>query len=192
MLNLILFGAPGAGKGTQAVRLRDRYGLKHLSTGEMLRNAIAAGTPLGLEAKKYMETGGLVPDEMVIGIIADVLHQCAGCKGFIFDGFPRTVAQAERLDALLKAVHEQVDAVLMLDVPKDELIRRLKNRANIEGRADDQNESIVANRISVYETSTLPLARYYLRRGKFQRIKGALSVEETYEQLTKRVDALLG
>ena len=85
MLNLILFGAPGAGKGTQAVRLRDRYGLKHLSTGEMLRNAMAAGTPLGLEAKKYMETGGLVPDEMVIGIIADVLHQCAGCNGFIFD-----------------------------------------------------------------------------------------------------------
>lgn len=191
MLNIILFGAPGAGKGTQAARLVERYGLCHLSTGDMLRSAISRGTPLGVEAKTYMDKGNLVPDAMVVGIIGQVVAEAGADTSFMFDGFPRTVAQAEALGEMLKKNGRQIDAMLVLEVPEEELVRRLLARAAIEGRADDKDEGVVRNRISVFHQQTQPVAAYYGKQGKLYSIDGTGSVDEIAQRVAKVLDGLV-
>ncbi len=190
MLNLILFGAPGAGKGTQAARLVERYGLLHCSTGEFLRRAIAEKTPQGLIAKSYIDRGELVPDAMVIAMIDQVVEENRDAKGFIFDGFPRTVEQAQELAELLQKRGLQIDAMLMLDVPEEELIARLDKRAALEGRDDDKNTSVIRNRIAVYGKRTAPVADYYETHGKLHRINGVGDVEDLADRLAAVIDNL--
>ena len=190
MLNLILFGPPGAGKGTQAEFLIDKFSLIHLSTGDLLRGEINEGTTLGKEAKAFMDKGELVPDEVVIGMIKSKLVANKNAEGFIFDGFPRTVDQAKALDDLLNENGTPVSGMLSLEVEKQELINRLLSRGKDSGRADDQNQSIIENRINVYNEKTLPLIEYYKNQGKHYGIKGMGSVEEIAERLIKTVEKL--
>ena len=172
MLNLVLFGPPGAGKGTQAKFLEQRYQLRQLSTGDMLRSAIAKQTPLGVEAKAYMDRGELVPDEKVVGVISECLDEYRDAKGFIFDGFPRTTAQAVQLDRMLAERGERIEGMLLLDVPNDELLKRLMLRGRESGRADDQDESIILNRFKVYEDQPKPEDEFYAAQGKIWMIEG--------------------
>jgi adenylate kinase len=190
MLNIVLFGPPGAGKGTQAEYLIKSYGLIHLSTGDILRQEISEGTDLGLKAQEFMNRGELVPDEIVIGMIKHILDQNADAKGFIFDGFPRTVHQAIALDELLEKNKKPISGMLCLEVEKEELISRLLNRGKISGRADDQNQKIIENRIKVYREKTLPLIEYYTPQGKHYIIDGMGSIEEIAGRLKKVVDKL--
>ncbi len=190
MLNLILFGPPGAGKGTQAEFLIDCFELIHLSTGDLLRGEIAEGTPLGIEAKKNMDKGELVPDEVVIGMIKNKLDANKAAKGFIFDGFPRTVAQAEALDKLLIENETPVSGMLCLEVDKQELISRLLNRGKTSGRSDDQNESIIENRIQVYHEKTSPLKDYFAGQNKHFSIDGMGTVEQIAGRLQTTVNSL--
>lgn len=183
MLNIVLFGPPGAGKGTQSQLLLNHYKLIHLSTGDLLRAEIGAGTQLGLEAKKLMDQGLLVPDEVVIGMIESKLKSNSEAEGFIFDGFPRTVAQAEALDQLLAQHNTNIKMMLALEVSEDELVKRLLNRGKDSGRTDDQDESIIRNRIEEYNRKTAPLADFYSQASKFKKIKGIGSVEEIFESL---------
>ena len=178
MLNLVLFGPPGAGKGTQAEFLIKSFGLDHLSTGDLLRSEFAAGTKLGLEAKSYMEKGELVPDSVVIGMIKSKLENNTETKGFIFDGFPRTVDQAKALDVLMNENGTPISAMLSLEVEKQELINRLLNRGKDSGRADDQDQSIIENRINVYNEKTMPLIEYYKPQGKHFGVAGMGSIED--------------
>ncbi|RIH64133.1 adenylate kinase [Mariniphaga sediminis] len=178
MLNLVLFGPPGAGKGTQAEFLINSFGLIHLSTGDLLRSEIAAGTELGLKAKANMDKGELVPDEVVIGMIKSKLDANQNAKGFIFDGFPRTVDQAKALDNLLNENKTPVSGMLSLEVEKQELIDRLLERGKISGRADDQDQSVIENRINVYNKKTLPLIEYYKKQGKHFGINGMGSISD--------------
>lgn len=191
MFNLILFGPPGSGKGTQSENIIQRYGLIHLSTGDLLRSEINNQTPLGLEAKKFMDQGLLVPDEVVIGMISSKLDANPGAKGFIFDGFPRTVAQAVALDKLLSLKKTAISLVLALEVPEDELIRRLLNRGALSGRSDDANESVIKARILEYHNKTTPVADHYAKFGKFKKIKGDGSIQETFDLLCKEIDGRL-
>ena len=172
MLNLILFGPPGAGKGTQAEFLMHSYQLIHLSTGDLLRSEIAGQTRLGLEAKAYMEKGELVPDAVVIGMIRSKLESDKSVNGFIFDGFPRTVEQAKALDDLLNENQTPVCGMLSLEVERQELINRLLGRGLVSGRPDDQDQSVIENRINVYNEKTAPLIAYYQARGKHFGING--------------------
>ena len=190
MLNLVLFGPPGAGKGTQSNLLIDKYNLVHLSTGDILRGEIAEGTALGLEAKTLMDRGDLVPDEVVIGMISSKLDNNPDANGFIFDGFPRTTAQAESLDNLLKGKETTISAMLSLKVEDEELIRRLLERGKNSGRADDQNKEIIANRINEYNNKTAPLKEYYSNQNKLTEIKGIGSVEEIASKLNAVIDTL--
>ena len=190
MLNLVLFGPPGAGKGTQAEFLIKSFGLIHLSTGDLLRSEIAAGTKLGLEAKNYMEKGELVPDSVVIGMIKSKLENNKEAKGFIFDGFPRTVDQAKALDELLNANETPISAMLSLEVEKEELVKRLLNRGKDSGRADDQDQSVIENRINVYNEKTLPLIQYYKPQGKHFGIAGMGTIDEIAGRLKEVVEKL--
>ena len=190
MLNLVLFGPPGAGKGTQSNLLIDKYNLIHLSTGDILRGEIAAGTTLGLEAKTLMDRGDLVPDEVVIGMISSKLDNNPNANGFIFDGFPRTAAQAEALDNLLEDKGTSISAMLSLKVEDEELIRRLLSRGESSGRSDDQDESIIANRINEYNTKTAPLKEYYSAQNKLSEIEGDGTVEDIAEKLNDVIDTL--
>jgi adenylate kinase len=187
MLNLVLFGPPGSGKGTQSAKLIEQYRLVHLSTGDILRGEIAAKTPLGLEAKKKMDKGELVTDEIVIGMISNKLDQNTGCKGFIFDGFPRTTAQAEALETLLKGKGTDISVMLALEVEKQELIDRLLNRGKDSGRADDQDLAVIENRISVYNRETAIVMNYYKARNKFQSIHGMGSIDEIFTRLCEAI-----
>ena len=190
MLNLVLFGPPGAGKGTQSNLLIEKYSLIHLSTGDILRGEIAAGTVLGLEAKILMDRGDLVPDEVVIGMISSKLDNNPSANGFIFDGFPRTSAQAEALDNLLEEKRTSISAMISLKVEDEELIKRLLSRGKDSGRADDQDESIIANRINEYNNKTAPLKEYYSAQNKLSEIEGAGTVKDIAEKLNDVIDTL--
>jgi adenylate kinase len=192
MLNLILFGPPGSGKGTQSQLVIERYGLIHISTGELLRNEISAATPLGLEAREFIHKGQLVPDEVVIGMLGSVLESHPDTKGYIFDGFPRTGAQADALDRLLALRNTSITQVLALDVPEDELVRRLLERGKTSGRKDDANEGVIRARIVEYHKKTAPVADHYARVAKFKKVKGDGSIEETFELLCRKIDPLVG
>jgi adenylate kinase len=188
MFNLILFGPPGSGKGTQSELLIAKYGLKHLSTGDLLRSEITAQTPLGMEAKKIMDKGQLVPDEVVIGMISSALDNNPNAKGFLFDGFPRTVAQAEALDKLLKLKDTQINAMISLLVSEEELVKRLLNRGLTSGRSDDTNEEIIRARIVEYRNKTSVVADYYKQFDKLAEIKGEGSIDEIFEALQNEIE----
>ena len=183
MLNLVLFGPPGAGKGTQSQNLIEKYGLIHLSTGDLLRGEISQGTQLGLEAKKLMDEGMLVPDAVVIGMISNKLDANKDAKGFIFDGFPRTVAQAEALDNLLKSKESAISGMIALEVNDDELLRRLLLRGKDSGRPDDANAEVIRKRIKEYNDKTAPVADFYKAQHKFESINGFGSVEEIFNAI---------
>lgn len=190
MLNLILFGPPGAGKGTQAEYLIKNYQLLHISTGDLLRSEMNAGSELGLEARKYMEKGELVPDAVVIGIIKAKVRSAKNVRGFIFDGFPRTVEQAVALDEVLENNGTPVSGMLSLEVAREELIKRLLNRGRESGRADDQDQSVIENRISVYNQKTAPLIEYYRNQNKHYGINGVGSIGDIACRLKETVDKL--
>lgn len=189
MLNIVLFGPPGSGKGTQSAKIIDRYGLTHFSTGDMLRAELAAETGLGLKAKTIMEKGELVPDEIIIGMIRNKISGEAGSKGFIFDGFPRTVAQAEALDTLLEELGMRIDVMLGLEVEREELIDRLLKRGECQGRADD-NLATIENRIKVYQDQTSPVMGFYDARGKYSGINGKGSIDDIFGRLAGIIDRL--
>lgn len=188
MLNIVLFGPPGAGKGTQAKKLIDSYHLIHLSTGDLLRAEIANFTSLGLQAKSIMDRGDLVSDEIVIGMIENKLNHNPDAKGFIFDGFPRTTAQAQALDDLLERKNSSINMMIALEVDNVELTRRLLVRGHESGRADDQNEDIIKNRIAEYNNKTAPLKNYYSNKGKFHSVYGIGTVEQIFELLCATID----
>ena len=183
MLNIVLFGPPGSGKGTQSEKIIDRYGLTHFSTGDMLRAELAAETELGLLARSIMEKGELVSDEIIIGMIRNRIQARQDAKGFIFDGFPRTVAQAEALDRLLEELGMGITVMLGLEVDRQELIDRLLKRGQEQGRSDDNLETI-ENRIRVYEDQTSPVMGYYRGQGKYRGVDGVGSIEDIFGRLT--------
>lgn len=188
MLNIVLFGPPGAGKGTQAEKIIEKYQLVHLSTGDILRAELAAQTVLGQEAKKYMEKGELVPDKVVIDMIGLKIDRHQDTNGFIFDGFPRTTAQAEALDILLGEKGTPISVMLSLEVEKYELIKRLLGRGKVSGRSDDQDISVIENRIRVYNDETAPVKGFYEKQGKYQAVDGMGTIEEIFERLCKVID----
>ena len=184
MLNLVLFGAPGSGKGTQSAKLIDKYGLHHISTGEVLRDHIKRETELGKIAQQYIAEGQLIPDDLMISILDDVLEKEAkGKKGVIFDGFPRTIPQAEALKELLKKHGSDLHAVVGLEVADDELIERMLNRGKETGRADD-NPDTIKKRLAVYHNQTSPLSDYYKKEGKYLQINGSGSVDRIFNDIT--------
>jgi adenylate kinase len=188
MFNLILFGPPGSGKGTQSDRLVEKYGLIHLSTGNLLREEISNKTPLGIEAKKFIDHGQLVPDEVVIAMVDSFFNRHKDANGFLFDGFPRTVAQAQALDKLLTLKKTDIAVVLALDVTEAELIGRLLNRGKTSGRSDDTDEIVIKKRFAVYTNETSPVADYYKRTRKFKAIQGEGSVDEINAALRQAID----
>lgn len=188
MFNLILFGPPGSGKGTQSERLIARYGLKHLSTGDLLRSEIANQTTLGLEAKGFMDRGELVPDAVVIGMIRSALDNNPEAKGFLFDGFPRTQAQSVALDELLEQRGEAINVVLALEVTEEELVKRLLNRGLTSGRTDDVNETIIRARIAEYHKKTSAVADHYRQFGKVVEVKGEGSVDDIFDALSAEIE----
>lgn len=188
MFNLILFGPPGSGKGTQSERLISKYGLKHLSTGDLLRSEIAGQTPLGLAAKSYMDKGQLVPDEVVIEMISSALDNNPEAYGFLFDGFPRTTAQAEALDKLLIQKGTSIAVVLALQVANEELVKRLINRGLTSGRPDDSKEEVILARLGEYEKKTAAVADHYKKYDKVVYIKGEGHIDEIFESLSKEID----
>ena len=191
MFNIILFGPPGSGKGTQSEKIIAAYGLIHLSTGDILRREISAGTPLGLEAKSLMDKGILVPDEVVVGMISSALDNNPGAKGFLFDGFPRTEAQSIALDKLLAEKNTAIGVVLALDVSRDELLKRLLKRGLTSGRSDDNNETIISNRIVEYQTKTTVVANYYSKFDKVVQVKGEGTVDDIFNTLSSEIDKRL-
>ncbi|MBP1638537.1 MAG: adenylate kinase [Bacteroidetes bacterium] len=188
MLNIIIFGAPGSGKGTQSERITEKYNLLHISTGDMLRAEIAAKTELGELANSYISKGQLLPDQVIIDMLAKKLTDtAAGRKGVIFDGFPRTVAQAEALDVLLKKNNQDVSIMLELDVEKEELITRLLKRGQETGRSDD-NLEVIQNRLEVYHSQTTPVMDYYKAAGKYTHIKGTGTIDEIFGRISTALD----
>lgn len=189
MFNLILFGPPGSGKGTQSEKIVEKFGLIHLSTGNLLRQEIAEKTPLGTEAKNFMDKGQLVPDEVVIGMIDSCLEKHANAKGFLFDGFPRTVAQAEALDKLLALKKTSICKVIALEVDEEELARRLAKRGETSGRSDDIDEEVIRQRFAVYKRDTEPVAAYYKEHGKFESVKGVGTIDEIFQALSNCIES---
>lgn len=189
MFNIILFGPPGSGKGTQSEKLIDKYGLIHLSTGNILREEISNKTSLGMEAKKFMDNGQLVPDSVVIGMIRSAIVQHPKARGFLFDGFPRTVAQSQALDELLAENRAEINVVLALEVAEEELIGRLLNRGKTSGRSDDVNEDVIRARITEYENKTAPVAGYYDQFEKVVRIKGEGDIDSIFDELCNEIEA---
>jgi adenylate kinase len=184
MLNIVLFGPPGAGKGTQSAKLVDTFQLVHLSTGDIFRYNIKNETELGKLAKTYIDKGELVPDEVTISMLEKEVEQIKEAKGFIFDGFPRTVNQANALDAFLKNRNTEISMMLALNVDEDELVKRLLIRGKDSGRADDSDESIIRNRIKVYNEQTAIAAEYYNQQGKYHGINGIGSIDEIFNRLS--------
>lgn len=190
MLNIVLFGPPGAGKGTQSEKLIEKFQLIHLSTGDLLRSEIAQQTELGMQAKLLMDKGELVPDAVVIGMIRSKLEHNQQAKGFIFDGFPRTAAQAEALDNLLSEKNTNISCMLALEVDNEELTKRLLLRGKDSGRADDQNEDIIRNRIKEYNNKTAPLKDFYSAQNKFHAVNGIGSIDEIFNALCSEIAAV--
>ena len=190
MLNIVLFGPPGAGKGTQSARLIEKYGLVHLSTGDLLRSEITAGTELGLKAKGLMDAGILVPDEVVIGMIDNKLSQNPGAAGFIFDGFPRTIPQAEALDRLMDSRGISISGMIALEVEEKELIARLLLRGQSSGRPDDQNQELIAQRVKEYNNKTAPVASYYQGQEKYHSVYGIGDIDAIFGELCRVMDGL--
>ena len=188
MVNIVLFGPPGSGKGTQAAKLVEKYDLLHISTGDLFRYEMGNDTPLGLKAKEYMSKGQLVPDEVTIGMLKNKVNANPNVKGFIFDGFPRTVPQAEALDKFLTEKKEEITLLVALDVDDEELVKRLLNRGKTSGRADDNDESIIRNRIEVYKSETSPVFDYYAEKGKSQKVKGTGIIPTIARRLYSAID----
>ena len=189
MLNIVLFGPPGAGKGTQSEKIITKYDLTHISTGDLFRKHLGEGTELGKLAQKYMDEGNLVPDEVVIGMVEDKINAVPDAKGFIFDGFPRTVAQAEALDVVLQNKQTPISCMVALDVHEEELKKRIKERAKTSGRVDDQDEAKIQNRINVYNNETTPVADFYRGQNKFNSINGVGSIEDISGLIQKAIDS---
>lgn len=192
MTNIILFGPPGSGKGTQAARLIEKYGFVHISTGDLFRYEMSNDTPLGQEAKAYIAKGELVPDSVTIGMLRNKVEKHSDAQGFIFDGFPRTIPQAEALDTLLQSMGTEVAALIALDVKEEEIVQRILKRGLTSGRADDSDEATVRKRILVYQNETAPVFEFYNRKHKSHHINGLGSVEEISARLNKVVDGLWG
>ena len=189
MFNLILFGPPGSGKGTQSENIIESFGLQHLSTGNLLRTEMGNQTELGMEAKRYMDAGQLVPDAVVIGMVGNFMDARPDAKGFLFDGFPRTTAQCIALDALLKEKNNEINLVLALEVSEEELVKRLLGRGLTSGRSDDTNENIIRARIKEYHDKTTSVATYYAQFNKVVGITGEGTVESIYADLKKEIAA---
>lgn len=189
MLNVVIFGAPGSGKGTQSERMIEKYGLAHISTGDVLRAEIKSGSELGKVAEGYISKGQLLPDELIVDILADVLDKREITKGVIFDGFPRTIPQAEALKKMLEERGMNISVVLGLEVEEEELIARLLKRGEMSGRSDD-NMDTIKSRLDVYNNQTNPLKDYYVTEGKYSQIKGVGSIDDIFEQI-KRAIAIL-
>lgn len=188
MLNIVLFGAPGSGKGTQSPKLVETYGLVHLSTGDIFRANMKGGTDLGNLAKSYIDKGELVPDEVTIGMLESEVEKRSEAKGFIFDGFPRTVEQAKALDAFLASIKTEITLMLALKVPEEELVKRLLLRGKESGRADDANEEVIRNRIKVYYQQTAIVASHYDAKNKHVEVDGTGTVDEVFARLKAEVD----
>jgi adenylate kinase len=189
MLNLVLFGPPGSGKGTQSAKLVEKYGLTHLSTGDIFRANIKGETDLGKLAKSYIDKGELVPDEVTINMLEAEVEKAGETKGFIFDGFPRTVPQAEALDKFLSGRNETINLMLELEVADDEVVKRLILRAKDSGRADDADESIIRNRLKVYHEQTAVAAQFYKESNKHRGVNGVGTIDEVFERLCTEIDA---
>ncbi|MFI3281910.1 MAG: adenylate kinase [Rikenellaceae bacterium] len=191
MLNIVLFGAPGCGKGTQAARLKEKYGVNHVSTGDVIRGEISRGTELGKEMAAYTTTGRLAPDAIVIGMIENYIAEHKEDKGNIFDGFPRTTAQAEAFDVMLKENNDSVDVMIYMEVPEEELVTRILLRGKDSGRADDASEDVIRNRISVYNEQTAVVASYYEKQGKYAAVNGLGSMDEVFDRICAAIDSAI-
>lgn len=190
MINLILFGPPGSGKGTQAAKLVEKYKLMHISTGDLFRYEMSNNTPLGLKAKEYIGKGELVPDSVTTGMLKNKVDANPDVPGYIFDGYPRNIVQSKALDEILSEKGESVSMLLSLDVPDEEIIKRILNRGKTSGRSDDNDESIIRNRIEVYKNETEPVFAYYAKAGKSKMIDGIGSIEEIFQRLCNEIDRL--
>jgi adenylate kinase len=188
MFNFIIFGPPGSGKGTQSVRIAEKYKLVHISTGDIFRREIKNQTPLGIKVQRIIENGELVPDELLVDILRSALQQAGSPAGFVFDGFPRTIRQAEDLDRLLMETGNKVSLVLALDVDEEEVVTRLLKRAQLEGRKDD-TEDVIRNRMNVYHAQTTPLMEYYNKQGKFISIHGVGTIDDIFAAICKIIDS---
>ena len=188
MLNIILFGAPGCGKGTQAKRLAEHYDLYHISTGEVIRSEIARGTELGKSMEGYISRGELAPDSIVVEMVRDYMRTHAD-KGCIFDGFPRTTAQAEAFDAMLAEDGLSVTVMIYMDVPEEELVKRILLRGKDSGRADDASEDVIRNRIAVYREQTEVVAEHYAKQDKYVSVNGVGTLEEVFDRICAAIDA---
>lgn len=190
MINLILFGPPGSGKGTQAEKLVEKYNLLHISTGDLFRFNLKNDTPLGIEAKKYIDKGELVPDEITIKMLNAKVDENPDVAGYIFDGFPRNISQSDALNALLEEKDTEISKLIMLDVPDREVIKRLLKRGETSGRTDDQDAGIIQNRLNIYKESTYPVFDYYYDDGKSVRVWGVGSMETVFARLSLEIDSL--
>ena len=189
MLNIILFGAPGCGKGTQAALIKEKYNINHISTGEVIRGEIMGGTELGKSMQGYIEAGQLAPDSIVIGMIHNYMQEHKDASGNIFDGFPRTTAQAVAFDEILSSDGESVSVMIYMDVPEEELVKRILLRGKDSGRADDASEDVIRNRIAVYREQTAIVAEHYSKQGKYVAIDGVGTLEEVFERICAAIDA---
>ena len=191
MLNIVLFGPPGAGKGTQSEKVLKKYNLVHLSTGDLFRLHLNNETALGLEAKKYMNKGDLVPDEIVIGMVEDKINKSSNVIGFVFDGFPRTINQAIALDNMLEKKNIPIKQMIALKVDEKELVKRIQNRAKTSGREDDKSIDKINNRIEVYNQETKPVADYYKKHDKYSEVDGIGEIDEIFIKLCSKIDDLI-
>ncbi|MEC8537354.1 MAG: adenylate kinase [Bacteroidota bacterium] len=189
MLNILIFGPPGCGKGTQSEFLVSKYNLKHLSTGDIFRDNIKNETNLGLEAKSFIEKGQLVPDSVTIGMLNEEMMSVNNLNGFLFDGFPRTIKQAQSLDQLLLKLNQEISLMICIEVPESELIKRLLIRGESSDRKDDQNKEIITNRIEIYKEQTEILKDYYLTQNKFYSVDGTSSIQEVKEKIFSLIDS---